>query len=262
MSWVMNLSVRDVVQKLRDRVLPNLHHLPRSRVRICLACQKRTFFLAIGRDPEFHVCLRCHANLRYELLAIHLRERFDIPRLDVLELDFASPLRPLLARANTYTPSFYRPDFPLGETRQDGIVCQDVTRLTFPDASLDLIVSSDVLEHVPDLLAAFRETARVLRPGGSHVFTVPTGIKTRQRATVVKGEIIHLAPPDYHRDPLDPIGILAFWDVGEDLPQFFSVEGLEMSIVRRKADRVVWEARKVTEGATMCNRATMRTNGK
>lgn len=42
----------------------------------------------------------------------------------------------------------------------------DVTALDYPDESFDVVVSNTVLEHVRDLPAAFRETRRVLRPGG------------------------------------------------------------------------------------------------
>ena len=45
--------------------------------------------------------------------------------------------------------------------------------LTFPDESFDLVISQDVMEHVPDPSRAFAEIARVLKPGGSHIFTVP-----------------------------------------------------------------------------------------
>ena len=37
----------------------------------------------------------------------------------------------------------------------------------------DLLVVCDVLEHVPDHLAAMREMYRVLAPGGCAIITVP-----------------------------------------------------------------------------------------
>lgn len=49
----------------------------------------------------------------------------------------------------------------------------DATRLPFADRAFDKIIASEVLEHVPDDSAAFRELTRVLRPGGTLAVTVP-----------------------------------------------------------------------------------------
>jgi SAM-dependent methyltransferase len=43
-----------------------------------------------------------------------------------------------------------------------------------PDASFDFVFSNSVLEHVPRLDRVLDEVARVLRPGGTAVLTVPT----------------------------------------------------------------------------------------
>jgi 2-polyprenyl-6-hydroxyphenyl methylase/3-demethylubiquinone-9 3-methyltransferase len=43
-------------------------------------------------------------------------------------------------------------------------------RLPIADASVDVVVAADVLEHLPDLPAAVAELARVLAPRGSFVF--------------------------------------------------------------------------------------------
>ena len=53
------------------------------------------------------------------------------------------------------------------------------TRLPFPDESFDRVMASEVLEHIPDDLAAFHELARVLRPGGSLAITVPAWLPER-----------------------------------------------------------------------------------
>lgn len=165
--------------------------------------------------------------------------------MDVLELDPHSPLRKILSAARSYTRSFYDSQLTRGSVKADGTVCQDITALTFDDNSFDLIVSSDVLEHVPLLDKAFTESVRVLRPGGVHLFTVPPRAKTKKRAEVVDGEIRHIETPEYHRDPLSPQGILTFWDVGPDLPQMVSPTALNVRIVRGPVGedgRVVWVA--------------------
>jgi SAM-dependent methyltransferase len=43
---------------------------------------------------------------------------------------------------------------------------EDAMRLSFGDASFDVVVSSQVYEHVPDARQMMREIHRVLRPGG------------------------------------------------------------------------------------------------
>jgi SAM-dependent methyltransferase len=46
-------------------------------------------------------------------------------------------------------------------------------RIPLPDASLDSILSTEVLEHVPDPLAVWREFNRLLRPGGKVLLATP-----------------------------------------------------------------------------------------
>jgi SAM-dependent methyltransferase len=49
----------------------------------------------------------------------------------------------------------------------------DATRLPFALAAFDLVLAADVIEHLDDDRTALREFARVLRPGGHLVLTVP-----------------------------------------------------------------------------------------
>lgn len=49
----------------------------------------------------------------------------------------------------------------------------DGTRLEFADNSFDLVIASDVLEHIEDEATALREWHRVLRPGGQLLVFVP-----------------------------------------------------------------------------------------
>ncbi len=86
--------------------------------------------------------------------------------------------------------------------------------LSFESESLDLVLTADVLEHVPDAYQAHREVHRVLRPGGRHVFTVPfyqTEFLDELRAGHDEaGELVFEKPPEHHRDPLRPEGILVY----------------------------------------------------
>jgi SAM-dependent methyltransferase len=53
------------------------------------------------------------------------------------------------------------------------VVRGDLLALPFPDASVDRVMASEVLEHIPDDVTAMAEIARVLKPGGRAVVTVP-----------------------------------------------------------------------------------------
>jgi SAM-dependent methyltransferase len=54
-------------------------------------------------------------------------------------------------------------------------VLADITRLPFADESFASATSAETLEHVPDDAGALAELARVLRPAGTLVSTVPAG---------------------------------------------------------------------------------------
>ena len=63
----------------------------------------------------------------------------------------------------------------LGETGGGSwaFLTADVTRLPYQDHSFDLVICSEVMEHVPDHEQAARELVRVLKPGGDLVVSVP-----------------------------------------------------------------------------------------
>jgi SAM-dependent methyltransferase len=60
------------------------------------------------------------------------------------------------------------------ETKGLGPVHQgDICDLPFDDGSFDLVLATDIVEHVVDDALALREVARVLAPGGALLLTVP-----------------------------------------------------------------------------------------
>ncbi len=109
-----------------------------------------------------------------------------------------------------------------GGTIRDGIRHEDLTRLSFFDASFDVVISLDVLEHVERLEAALTECHRVLRPGGTLLLAAPLqvnapGMVERVRV-LADGTYDHLAPAEYHGNPLDPNkGSLCFRYLGLDV---------------------------------------------
>jgi SAM-dependent methyltransferase len=68
----------------------------------------------------------------------------------------------------------------------------DVTSLPFREAAFDIVICSEVLEHVPDCRTAARELMRVLKPQGDLIVTVPRFLPER---------ICWLLSRPYHREP-------------------------------------------------------------
>jgi SAM-dependent methyltransferase len=113
-------------------------------------------------------------------------------------------------------------------TEVNGVRHEDMTRLSFADASFDVVIASEVLEHIPDWQAALVECARVLRPGGRAYMTFPflrNTHQTRVRAVIEDGAIRHLLPPQFHGDPVRKEGILCFQEFGWDVLDAFRAAG-------------------------------------
>jgi SAM-dependent methyltransferase len=83
-----------------------------------------------------------------------------------------------------------------------GIRNENLQALSWPDEQFDFVLSLDVLEHVADATACFREIHRCLSPGGRLLFTAPTVLNQQEtivRATLESnGEIVHFVEPEYH----------------------------------------------------------------
>ena len=119
--------------------------------------------------------------------------------------------------SNVVGSEFLGSGFSPGSINTRGIRHEDVTKLSFNNGQFDLILSFDVLEHVPNFRKAFDEFYRVLRKDGKLLWTVPFTTQYQQnqiRARVLDGAIQHVLPPEYHGDPLNNGGCLCFTNFG------------------------------------------------
>lgn len=180
-----------------------------------------SLFVRLCKDDTGVRCVRCGASVVHMALGWALRDTVgDLRQLAACEFSARGPLVTWLRRTTgSLACSEYFAGVAPG-TEHDGVRCEDMQRLSYADASFDLITHTEVLEHVADDARALREMHRVLRPGGWMIFSVPTheGASTVERAILRDGVIEHLRPPIYHTDPLrGAAGVLAFRDYGLDL---------------------------------------------
>ncbi|MEO8160118.1 MAG: methyltransferase domain-containing protein [Arenimonas sp.] len=205
----------------------------------CVVCERTVSMTVFGGAMlgehinlrEGMVCQACGINARSRLLYLAAGQRFPDgePRLALLEA--FSPLAKAFSRrwprtiVSEYMHADGAPGALLSRTLADGRVDsarhEDLMRLSHADASLDGIVHSDVLEHVAEVAVALRECRRVLKPGGSAVFTMPwfpwqasTRVRGRLR---VDGSLEKLLPDEFHGDGLRKEGVYTFYNFGADL---------------------------------------------
>ena len=100
------------------------------------------------------------------------RHAFELARrgANVVALDYMS--EEVTAARGIFAAMVEAGEIP--EARYVGVMQGDATKLPFADASFDRVITSEVLEHIQDDVAAVRELLRVLKPGGTIAATVPT----------------------------------------------------------------------------------------
>lgn len=199
---------------------------------------------------ETCACFACGAKLRARRLArvlldlfpihstpIHARSVREWARspvaqgLRVAEINRIDGLHDQLARLPGLSYSDFGEEAPERSTAPRP-PSEDLTRLTYPDRAFDLVLTSETLEHVPDLDQALGELHRVLKPGGWHLFTVPwlpNVPRTYARGRVrPDGSFEALAPPIRH--PGGDSGYLVFTEFGADLPERIDAAGFDTTV--------------------------------
>jgi 2-polyprenyl-6-hydroxyphenyl methylase/3-demethylubiquinone-9 3-methyltransferase len=117
--------------------------------------------------------------------------------------------------------------------------------LPFPDASFDLIICCDVLEHVPDVERVVREGARVLRPGGIYLFdTINRTLRSNLVSIKLLQEWAALIPREVHdwKMFIKPHELRQIFAKSGLVPR--PVVGLQPRISPFRLGRLVWDHRK------------------
>jgi SAM-dependent methyltransferase len=191
-------------------------------------------------DRESRFCEHCGCSLRVRRIAevlvglygagaatlAELVREDGFRALRIAEINSVGRMHPYLAEA----PGLVHVEYPE----------EDIQALSWDDETFDLVLTSETLEHVPDPRLALRETRRVLRPGGRHVFTVPVD----QSVAVTRSR--EGLEPEHHGRGGGPFALvtrkadmLVHTDFGLDLPDVVRAEGFEVAIDGEGSELVV-----------------------
>ena len=219
--------------------------IPLLRFGRCTVCDQRTAFLLRNRMSNSMrsqaKCLRCGSRGRNRHVAIEAARAIGVSSLGdlreqshcrVLNTSDQSPIGRRLGGLDHATNTGFWPDVEPGMIHE-GVRNEDLTALTFADRTFDLVITEDVMEHVPDSQKAFQEIRRVLKPGGVHVFSIPYRIDrpSAQRFSVVDGEVVLDEPTLFHTDP-GRGRIPVFHEYGYTLLDELTQLGFETRVVR------------------------------
>ena len=194
-------------------------------------------------------CVPCKASLRYRGQAGAILRSYahhgattiaelvhepEFAALSFWEPRVLGPFRQHFTTMPSYVMSDYWPDVAPGDTR-DGVRGEDLMALTFADNSYDLVVTSDIFEHVRHPCDGFAEVRCVLRPGGRHIFSIP--VQEPWRAVTVApvdisgADDVNILEPRYHLGPGNSQHIV-FNDFGRDLVDGLATVGFDRTVIR------------------------------
>jgi O-antigen biosynthesis protein len=211
----------------------------------CLPCNKTVSFLvdmqcggkrdAHGWSPNWRerlVCPLCSMNNRQRLVATLVKQQLSGKQgQKVYVMEQVTPIFNWASdtlKEHQLIGSEYLGHEYEGGTSIRGIRHEDIENLSFRDAEFDLIVSNDVFEHVPNPPKALAECARVLKPGGLMLATIPFHSEADlsiSRARLRNGQVEHILQPTFHGNPVSANGSLVFTDFGWDVLDSMKVAG-------------------------------------
>jgi GT2 family glycosyltransferase/2-polyprenyl-3-methyl-5-hydroxy-6-metoxy-1,4-benzoquinol methylase/glycosyltransferase involved in cell wall biosynthesis len=204
---------------------------------------------------ESTFCSSCGSSLRIRRLGAVLMQTFaeisgissksfvellrneKFRRLRIAEINACGALHSYLEDHPNLHYSEWLSDAKTGEVH-DGVRCEDLQCLTYPDNYFDIILTSETLEHVPDPDKAWREIYRTLKGGGFHIFTIPIvpwQRETIKRARVGGGRREDLLEPAYH-SPWGRQDVFVYTDFGMDVVEKLNAIGLNTEVFYRSPE--------------------------
>lgn len=264
-EWIPHGYRKNQQPAIPDQSVPDVFNAQQYLVGQCNVCGKPTrfFYQEEVLWRESLNCESCRTTSRYrsitrgilravaELSGQESQSLTALPRSSTKKLRVYDTQPPFYYQTCTYPLpdllkatgwievelSQYKPNKPMGKVLAKGVTNQNLECLTFADESLDIIITSDVMEHVRLDDRAHHEIHRVLRLGGIYIFTVPHNRAWDETLTRVQvtdlddpAKDVHLLEPEYHGDTNSDEGggVLSYRVYGRDVENFLTEMGFQV----------------------------------
>lgn len=221
-------------KKKQNRLEEENRELIDSYTSNCSICGNESNFRYFGGSVrESYRCAHCKGSLRERsqssiILQLYGNKATSFAdlvnedaflKLKIFEPGIMGPFRRHFENHPNYMKSFYHGNYRLGEI-VDGVINEDLQQLSMESNYWDLIITSDIFEHVRKPFLAFKEIHRTLKKGGRHIFTIPTHypweVQTIYRVDTSGSEDVFVLPPVYHGNGAGGKS-LVYTDFGQDL---------------------------------------------
>jgi len=176
----------------------------------CNICGWTGEFLLPEKEREGMICANCASSSRlravvYWLSRVTAHEGVPLhawprtPSVAILESSARGAYPVMLADKFDYYATEYDPGKIAGGKNPRRFA--DFQDLHFGEGTFDVVIASDVFEHVRDDAAGYREILRTLKAGGTLILTVPythSQEVTIRRIDTSGSEDVFLMEPEYH----------------------------------------------------------------
>lgn len=234
----------------------------------CNICGKETVYFCknLAAPRDYLVCMNCGSVSRYRSLArgiisaiqkltsVHIDSLADLKTVDLgKKITIYDTQIPFSLGVVTYPIPYYlsmnkdiklylsyfsqKPDRHW--VNEENVSQQNLESLKYKSETFDLVITSDVMEHVRLPHKAHAEIARVVKSKGFYLFTVPHDRTQQESECYVKihdendpAKDEYLVEPIYHGDPNSKDSALVYTNFGLDLDK--TLQSLGFNVVYTK----------------------------